>query len=237
MRTLATIAFSFAGATLSAVLLLRTGWQLWCAVVLVAVALVLLLLRRAFTRRKQLRLRLLLIAFSAAAALLWFSSSSTWREVIHDFKYNSHWYYAENIGRWLAKEFAESNFFEGIDTIVPVPLHWSRRLSRGYNQSEHLAAGIGHETGIPCNFTALRRNRNNPPQARRKFFQRWENISTLFTVAHPEQLAGRHILLVDDVFTSGATLITLARAISKACGGNVKISIATVAASRHLIEG
>ena len=178
-----------------------------------------------------------MVAIERAAALLWFSGSSTWREVIHDFKYNSHWYYAENIGRWLAKEFAESNFFEGIDTIVPVPLHWSRRLPRGYNQSEHLAAGIGHETGIPCNFTALRRNRNNPPQARRKFFQRWENISTLFTVAHPEQLAGRHILLVDDVFTSGATLITLARAISKACDDNVKISIATVAASRHLIEG
>lgn len=178
-----------------------------------------------------------LVPIQRAAALLWFSSSSGWREVIHDFKYNNHWYYAESIGRWLASEFSESNFFEGVDMIVPVPLHWSRRLYRGYNQSEYLAAGIGHQTNIPCNFRAIRRNRNNPPQARRKFFQRWENISTLFSVTHPEQLVGRHILLVDDVFTSGATLISLARTITKACNGNVKISIATVAASRHLIEG
>ena len=178
-----------------------------------------------------------LVPIQRAAALLWFSSSSGWREVIHDFKYNNHWYYAESIGRWLASEFSESNFFEGVDMIVPVPLHWSRRLYRGYNQSEYLAAGIGHQTNIPCNFRAIRRNRNNPPQAKRKFFQRWENISTLFSVTHPEQLVGRHILLVDDVFTSGATLISLARTITKACNGNDKISIATVAASRHLIEG
>lgn len=178
-----------------------------------------------------------IVPIQRAAALIWFSSSSGWRDIIHDFKYNNHWYYAESIGRWMAAEFSESNFFDGVDMIIPVPLHWSRRLYRGYNQSEYLAAGIGHQTNIPCNFKAIRRNRNNPPQARRKFFQRWENISTLFSVTHPEQLVGRHILLVDDVFTSGATLISLARTITKACNGNVKISIATVAASRHLIEG
>lgn len=178
-----------------------------------------------------------LVPIERAAALFWFSSGSGWRDIIHDFKYNNHWYYAENIGRLLAKEFAESNFFDGIDLIIPVPLHWSRRLSRGYNQSEHLAAGISHVTGIPCNFRAISRNRNNPPQARRKFYQRWENISTLFTITHPEKLVGRQIVLIDDVFTSGATLISLAHTIHTACNGNVKISVATLAASRHMIDG
>ncbi|MBQ7952428.1 MAG: ComF family protein [Alistipes sp.] len=174
------------------------------------------------------------VPIERAAALLWFSSGSAWRAVIHDFKYNSHWYYAENLGRWLASVFSEGDFFEGIDMIIPVPLHWSRRFTRGYNQSEHIAAGISHVTSIPYNFKAIRRNRNNPPQAKRKFYQRWDNISTLFSITHPEKLVGRHILLVDDVFTSGATLITLARTIVKACNGDVKISIATFAASQHL---
>ncbi len=175
------------------------------------------------------------MAIERAAAFLWFSDNSPWQQLIHNFKYHNHWYYAENMGRWFATELSTSDFLDGIELIVPVPLHWRRTLWRGYNQSEHIAAGMSHISSIPYDFSVVRRIVHTPPQARMRYADRWSNISDIFAVTHPERLVGRHILLVDDVFTSGATLMALARAIYEACDGNVKISIATLAASHHLI--
>lgn len=171
-----------------------------------------------------------------AAALLWFVDGSNWRTMIHNFKYHSHWYYAENMGYWLATEFARSGFFDGVDLIVPVPLHWRRKISRGYNQTEHIAAGISRHTSIPYTFNAVKRRVNNPPQVTTSYVGRWENSGEIFEVIDPKQLSGKHILLVDDVCTTGATLISLAKTISKACGDTVKISVATIAASRHMMQ-
>ena len=171
-----------------------------------------------------------------AAALLWFSENSPWRKLIHQFKYHSQWFLAENMGCWLASELMSSNFFDGIDTIIPVPLYWQRRLIRGYNQTEHIAAGISRITSIPYNFKAVKRVINTPSQAQQGFFERWRDMDNIFAVTHPEQLIGRHLLLVDDVFTSGATITSLAQAIIKACNGNVKLSVATIAASSHLTD-
>ena len=171
-----------------------------------------------------------------AAALLWFSENSPWRELIHQFKYHSQWFLAENMGRWLASEMQSSNFFDGIDTIIPVPIYWQRRLARGYNQTEHIAAGISHITSIPYNFKAVKRIIQTPSQAQQGYYERWGDMENIFAVIRPEQLAGRHLLLVDDVFTSGATITSLAQAIIKACNGNVKLSVVTIAASRHLID-
>lgn len=171
-----------------------------------------------------------------AAALWWFVEGSAWQQVVHNFKYRSHWYYAENMGRWFGAEAADSGFFEDIDLIVPVPLHPLRRLERGYNQAEHIAYGISTQTSIPYCFNAVHRTRNNPPQAQMRYSERWNNIEGLFAISNPERLTGRHILIVDDVFTSGATIISLAQAINTACNGDVKISVATIAASRRLLE-
>lgn len=176
------------------------------------------------------------VAIERAAAFLWFTEQSVWRTVIHNFKYRSHWYYAESMGRWFATELLRSDFLEGIDTIVPVPLHPFRRLVRGYNQSEYIAAAISRQASIPYCFNAVRRIRNNPPQSTMQYRERWENSSSLFAVTHPEKLIGKHILLVDDVFTTGATLISLAQTITAACNGNVKISVATLAVSRHIVD-
>ena len=171
-----------------------------------------------------------------AAALLWFVDGSNWRTLIHNFKYHNHWYYAENMGYLLATEFARSNFFEGIDLIVPVPLHWCRKLRRGYNQTEHIAAGISRYTSIPYCFNAVRRRVNNPPQVTTMYAERWDNSGDIFEVTKVKQLRGKHILLVDDVCTTGATLVSLAKTISRACDKDVKISVAAIAASRHMMK-
>ena len=177
-----------------------------------------------------------LLPVEEASALLWYVEGSPWRDAVHRFKYAGRWLSAYDLGRWYGALLKESGAYADVDVIVPVPLHWRRRLVRGYNQTEYIALGLSRKTGIKCCRNAVKRTVNNPPQAGMEFINRWQHIENIFTTPHPERLKGKHILLVDDVFTSGATLSTLAQSIIKACDGDVKISVATLAASRHLAD-
>lgn len=171
-----------------------------------------------------------------AAALFWFTGGSGWRDLIHDFKYSQHWRTAEMMGRWMGAELCRSGRFDDIDLVIPIPLHWRKRLSRGYNQSEYIARGIARHLNAPCDFRSVRRAHNNKSQTRKSHNERWDNVSGIFEVRRAERLRGRHILLVDDVFTTGATIGSCAEAIIAACEGDVRISIATLAASRRALE-
>ena len=173
-----------------------------------------------------------LVPIEHAAALFWFVGGSDWRELVHKFKYGSKWLYALQAGRWLGEEMAAGGMFDDVDTVVPIPLHWRKRIVRGYNQSEYIAQGVAAALGRKCDFDSVRRIKNNPSQAQRHRSERWDNVADIFAVRHAERLRGRHVLLVDDVFTTGATVISCAEAIIAACGGDVRISVATVAVSR-----
>ena len=166
-----------------------------------------------------------------AAAMFYFVEGSNWRSFVHKIKYNDKWAYARKAGYWFGAEIERGGLFGDVDVIIPVPLHWIKQMRRGYNQSEHLAAGLSGALRLPCDFRAVRRLRNNPSQTQQHQEQRWNNVEGIFAVRHPERLRGRHILLVDDVFTTGATIVSCARAILDACGGDVEISIATLAIS------
>lgn len=144
------------------------------------------------------------------------------------------------IGMLMAKEISsESDFFNGIDAIVPIPIHWKRKLHRGYNQSYYLAKGLHFVTGIPIYDNVVRRTVNNPSQTRMNRSERKTNVENIFRCHAPEQLRGKHILLLDDVRTTGATSLSCAISILKALGeynekganvsGSVKISILTLA--------
>lgn len=170
-----------------------------------------------------------------AAALFWFQKDSNWQALIHRFKYSGRWALAQLMGRWLGDELRRSDRFDGVDLVIPVPLHWWRRMRRGYNQSEHLAIGISRAMGIAYDFGALKRSHYTRSQTTKRRIERWKNVADIFTVRHAERLRGRHILLVDDVFTTGSTLASCAEAILKACDGDVRISIATLAASQQLL--
>lgn len=175
-----------------------------------------------------------LVPIQRASAFMWFIDQSRWRTLIHSFKYSGMWRRAEELGRWYGYELQYANALEGVDVIVPVPLHWIKRVKRGYNQSEYVAHGISLATNIDCDFRTVKRVRNNPSQAKRGRDERWENVANIFKVTHPERLRGRHILLVDDVFTTGATIISCAEAILDACEGDVRISVATIAISQRM---
>jgi ComF family protein len=131
------------------------------------------------------------------------------------------------LATFYANQLQGTGFLDGIDAIVPLPLHWRRQLKRHYNQSHYIARGISQVTHIPIYKNVVRRVRNNPSQTHLTLRERIENVEGIFQLTRPELIAGKHILLVDDVTTTGSTLSSCARELAKAT--DVSISILTLA--------
>lgn len=167
-----------------------------------------------------------------ASAFFWYVNESDWRKMVHNFKYYGAWRTAYNLGRWYGACMKQGGLYDTVDVAVPVPLHLRRTLARGYNQSEMLAAGIARELGIKVERGCLRRVQYNQSQTRYSTVGRWGNVEGIFTVRHADRLAGRHVLLVDDVFTTGATIVSCAETILRSVPG-CRISIAALAVSEH----
>lgn len=121
------------------------------------------------------------------------------------------------LGRHLANALAEGlgEALDGFDAIVPVPLHWRRRLTRGYNQAERIASPLARQLGLPL-VAALRRARRTPPQTSLGKSDRLANLHQAFRVPRPGRIRGLRLLLVDDVATTGATLDASAAALRQA---------------------
>lgn len=192
-----------------------------------------------YAKRKDNPVKLLfenVLPVESAAAMFWFVGGTEWQRIIHSFKYYGRWFFAQKMGEWLGEELHDSGNFDDIDLIIPIPLHYRRRLRRGYNQSEQLALGVGRKMGVKCDFSSVRRRFYNDSQTSKSRSERWDNVEEIFDVRSVERLRGRHILLVDDVLTTGATMVSCASTIIKACEGEVRISLASLAVSRRVIE-
>ncbi|MBO5962013.1 MAG: ComF family protein [Alistipes sp.] len=192
-----------------------------------------------FAKRKDNPIKLLfenVLDVESAAAMFWFVGGTEWQRIVHNFKYHGRWFFAQKMGEWMGEELLDSGNFDDIDLIVPIPLHYRRRLHRGYNQSEQLALGVGRKMGVECDFRSMRRCHYNDSQTSKSRSERWENVEEIFEVRRVEKLRGKHILLIDDVLTTGATMASCASAIVKACEGDVRISIATLTVSRRIMN-
>ena len=119
------------------------------------------------------------------------------------------------LGRWMASELLPSGFFNEIDCIVPVPLHARKQKKRGYNQSVMLADGIASVTNIPVANHLLVRSKDIETQTHKGNYERWENVRDVFECLSSEELRDKHILLVDDVLTTGATIVACSDALGK----------------------
>lgn len=148
------------------------------------------------------------------------------RRLIHLLKYHQHPEVATHLAALYARQLKDSGFFLGIDCIIPLPLHWRRQLQRGYNQSHYIARGIAREVHLPIYRNVIRRVVNNPSQTTLSGKDRIDNVQDIFRLIHPQKIQGKHLLLIDDVTTTGATIASCARELSKAPG--VKISILTL---------
>lgn len=166
------------------------------------------------------------IPLGHAVSYLFYTRGSSTSTLVHDFKYRNFQSLAHWIGADASRELLPVGFFNGIDAILYVPLHWRKHLRRGYNQSELIAKGISDITGIPVmkNLVAVKGHRTQTSLTRE---QRMKNTDGIFSIMHPEEVSRRHILLVDDICTSGATLLSCAKTIEKACTG-VRFSFFTV---------
>lgn len=146
--------------------------------------------------------------FMRGAAFLFFEKGAPIHNAIHKMKYGL--FADPKIGYVLAKEaaceFMQSDFFEGIDLLIPVPLHPARLRERGFNQAAWICKGLSEVTGIPMDTTHLIRQLNNAHQAQTRGNKRTENVQNIFTVHNPKDLYNKHLLLVDDIITTGATL-------------------------------
>jgi ComF family protein len=149
--------------------------------------------------------------------------TGTLRKLIHVFKYSRVSPLSEPLGRLLVRALPRT---EGFDAIVPMPLHWTRRWKRGFNQSELLARVVSRRTGIPV-ANALRRRKPTPPQAGLTSAERRTNVSGAFEIRSRDAVRGRSVLLIDDVLTTGATAAACARALKR--GGADRVTALTLA--------
>lgn len=154
--------------------------------------------------------------FERGAAFLFFQHGSVVQDLVLSLKFNERPDIGYALAKQAAREFGETHFFEDIDVIIPVPLHPKRFRERGYNQAEWIARGLSEVTGIPMDTTHIVRLRNNPHQASLKEKDRHANTHGLFTITHPEDLYRKHILLVDDVVTTGSTMRACIKALRTA---------------------
>lgn len=146
-----------------------------------------------------------LVPIEHAAALFYYRSGSKTASIIYKLKYNDRPDIGEYMGVMLARELSGTSVLEDVDMIVPVPLTRSRRRQRGYNQSEKIACGLAGECGKPVLADVLIRTSFSDSQTSKGRWDRMANVSNAFECSMPEAVRGKHILVVDDVVTTGAT--------------------------------
>lgn len=164
---------------------------------------------------------------TAAHSEFYFSKGSLIQQLIHQLKYNDNTEIGFYLGELMGISLLKSNRFNTVDALIPLPLNAIKEHQRGYNQAAIICNGMSSIMNIPVINGNIIRQRSTSTQTRKHRTERWENVEGSFTINEPATLLGKHLLLVDDVVTTGATL--------EACGkmilqlNNVKLSIATLA--------
>lgn len=173
----------------------------------------------------------MLMPIENAAALFFYYAHSASTNIMLQFKYNGMWNIAEDMGRITANEFMGYGFFNGIDAIVPVPITKKRKMKRGYNQSYHIALGVSSVTGLPVIADAVERTTFTESQTRKSYMERRENVKDAFKLKNGKHVRGKHILIVDDVVTTGSTVLSCAQELLK--GGAKTFSVLSIGYTKH----
>lgn len=166
-----------------------------------------------------------------ACAYLFFTKKGIVQALMHGFKYNKKKEIGQMLGATFGKVLVNNENYQDIDIVIPVPIHAKKVKKRGYNQSEILAHAIALNMNKKMITNVLTKQKATETQTRKTRFLRWENVKDVFTLQNTEQLRHKHVLLVDDVITTGATLESCARLLLSIEG--VRISIASLATPQN----
>jgi len=167
------------------------------------------------------------IPLENATSLFYFFKKGNVQHLIHELKYKKQQQVGTFIGDWLGEQLAENHRFKTIDCIIPVPLHSKKLKKRGYNQVTTFGESLAKKLEIPYNPSILTRISSTKTQTKKLRLERWKNVQELFHVQNNLALENKHILLIDDVITTGATLEACYEALRHT--KNLKISIACMA--------
>ena len=175
-----------------------------------------------------------------AAALFFFNEEGDYKKIPYRIKYEGDIRAGRYFGKMLGDRMSRAEWFQDVDIIIPVPLHWRRKWKRGYNQAEIIAQGISGALGIPVRTGILRRRKHTRTQINLNIQQKSANVAGAFSASLPQTRSTnadnssnrtyrpRHILLVDDVFTTGSTLTACFLALREVFPPEVRISVATL---------
>jgi ComF family protein len=178
-----------------------------------------------YTNNKVMDLFLGRIMLEKATAWLHFEKESKVQNILHHIKYKDKDNFARQMGEIMASEIPD--FFAEIDAIVPVPLHPKKEKMRGYNQSVEIAKGVQRVVGVPIFSQLLERTRFSETQTHKNKEERWKNAEGLFSLAPNDGFEGKHLLLIDDVLTTGSTAIACLKCLEQI--PNVKLSFLSLA--------
>ena len=165
-----------------------------------------------------------------ASGYFYYYRESDYAAIIHNAKYNGRPIIARKLAMRFARELMADNFFDGIDLVLYVPMFFLKKIKRGYNQSEYIAQGISQATNIPVGHNLISK-RSHSSQTKKNSYSRWLNAQGVYDVINPEELENKHVLIVDDVITTGATLLACCDVVNKAVP-SATISVLSLAVTR-----
>ncbi|MDZ4205365.1 MAG: phosphoribosyltransferase family protein [Bacteroidales bacterium] len=164
-------------------------------------------------------------------AMYFFTKAGKVQHLLHQLKYKNKPEIGVFLGNLYGLELIKHEPFTSINMVIPVPLHPKKQRKRGYNQSEQFAIGLAQTMNIPVESRLLIRTHASETQTRKSRFSRWQNVSEIFAVTNPSAISGKHILLVDDVITTGATIEACAAKLYET--ENVKVSAASIGCTHN----
>lgn len=160
-------------------------------------------------------------------ALLYYRKGGHVQQILHHLKYKRCKEVGKELGEYYGKKLLITGKLSNIAYIIPIPLHPKKQKIRGYNQSEWIAMGLSNATGIPYNTKLLIRNTFTETQTKKNRYNRWENVKDVFQINDKEKLANKHVIICDDVLTTGATTESAIQKILEV--KNTKVTVITLA--------
>ena len=162
-----------------------------------------------------------------ASSFYLFQKKGSIQKILHAIKYKSNKDLAVLVGKWYAEDLKTDPVISKSDYIIPVPLHSKKFKMRGFNQSEEFAKGLSEGLKTPLNTSVLKRKEFTETQTKKNKYERWENVEDVFELITPEMFKNKHVVLVDDVITTGATIEACCQLLQQIEG--IKISVLSIA--------